>query len=452
MKKKLNNITAILDSFAKKGKWQSVIVKYITSDLFWLLVCCGTFRLVFYLSYNIGDGSGDSETYWNYSANIFQGQVDILRTPVYPYFIKMIKLFGNNSLIQNIIAVQAIISFLVIIIFYKIACFVFRNRAVILIATLIYGIMPSIINFDKCILTESLSIDATVVFMYFIISYLKRPAIWKAILFTLYIFLTIMLRPSFVILLPVMILFWILRILFIKAEWKNCLSGIAASIVCVMLIFGYSRLNFVNNGYNGISVVSNINQLDVIINANMYLDGNDSEITESIKSNLTEPHGPYNSMYNILIDKFSHDRIAQYLRSCVKNQPGVYIKDALKKMVTLSKSTTRAVYVSTKGGLSGRLLSPLSHFLSINFLIIYVLIFFDFIYIVVRMIRTRQVHWFRIILLLIIATQLVTIIIGAQGEYKRLFVIVLPCVIILLFSYADMLVSSFNKKESANAL
>jgi hypothetical protein len=152
-------------------------------------------------------------------------------------------------------------------------------------------------------------------------------------------------------------------------------------------------------------------------------------------------------MYYILFPQFSHARIAKFLKSCIKNQPGVYLKDALRKMVTLSNSTTRAVYISSRGGLSGRLLSPLSHFFSINFLIIYILLFFDFIYIIVRWLRSRQVLWFRIILFSIITTQLVTIIIGAQGEYKRLFVIVLPCVIILLFNYVDILVSSINKNK-----
>jgi len=447
MKEKLIDIKVRLDSFAQKGKWHRVIAKYISSDLFWLLICCGIFRLVFYFSFNNGDGSGDSQTYWGVSANIFQGHVDILRTPVYPYFVKIIKLFGNESLIQNIILVQAIISFLAIIIFYKIAGLVFQHRTVILIASVVYGIIPSFINFDKCILTESLSICATVVFLYFMLRYLKRPTILKAALLTLFIFITIMLRPSFIILLPIVIMFWILRIIFFKTDWKSCLAGIAASIVCVLLILGYSRLNFKDNGYNGISVVSSINQLDVIIDANMYMDGNDSVISETIKSNLTEPHGPYNSMYNILFPQFSHVRIAKYLRSCIMNQPGVYIKDALRKMITLGKSTTRAVYVSSRGGLSGKLLSPLSHFLSINFLIIYILLFIEFIYIIVRWIKSRQVLWFKIILFSIITTQLVTIIIGAQGEYKRLFVVVLPCVIILLFSYIEMLVYAISNKE-----
>ncbi len=425
MKKMLIDIKAKLDSFSQKGKWQSIIVKFISSDLFWLLISCAAIRLVFYFSLKNTDEYGDSMTYLNYSANIFLGQVDMLRTPVYPYFIKIIKLFGNDFLIQNIILIQAIISFLSIIIFYKIVGFVFQNRAVILIASIVYGIMPSLINFDKCILTESLSICATVVFLYFIISYLKRPAILKSILFTLYIFITIMLRPSFIILLPIVIMFWVLRIIFFKTDWKICLSGIAASIVCVLLILGYSRLNFINNGYNGISVVSSINQLDVIINANMYMDGNDSEISETIKSNLSEPHGPYNSMENILFAQFSHERITKFLSSCIMNQPDVYLKEALRKMVTLSKSTTKVRYASIKGGLSGSLLSLFSDIFKINFLIIYILLFFDFIYIIVHWIKSRQVLWFKIILLSIITTQLVTIVIGAQGEYQRLFVVVL---------------------------
>ena len=445
MKKRLINVIAGLDSFSQKGKWQSLIAKYISDDLFWLLIACGLFRLAFYLSFNNGDGSGDSDTYWNYSSNIFKAHIDILRTPIYPYLIKIVKLFGISSFVQNIIVVQAITSFLAIIIFYKITGFLIQNRAVKLIASVVYGIMPSFINFDKCILTESLSISAIVLFLYFIISYLKRPAILKAVLFSLYIFVTIMLRPSFIILLPVIIMFWVLRMLVFKKEWRAGLSGLAASMVCVLLMMAYSGMNFSSNGYRGLSVVSSINQLDVIINANMFMDGNDPEISATIKGNLPEPHGPYNSMYAILYPQYSHERIARFLRSCIKNQPGVYLKDALGRMANLGSSTTRAFYVTSKGGLTGRLLSPLSHFFSINFLIIYILLVIDFIYIIVQWIKARQILWFKIILFSIITTHLVTIILGAQGEYKRLFVIVLPCVIILMFSYVEMLIYSINE-------
>ena len=281
------------------SKSYGIIVKVITSDLFWLLIACGIFRLGYYYCLN-NKLCPDSNYYMFYSENIFLGQINYLVTPVYPYFIKLIRLFGEENLIQNITLTQSVISFLTIIVFYKTVCAVYKNRAVIIIATFFYGIMPSIISFDKIIITESISISCAVIFLYFIVSYLKNPTRLKAASYPLYIFFLVMLRPSFIILLPIIIIFWISRMIFLKTERKLCIYGLSASAICILLIMGYSRLNYNENKIKGISAVSTVNLLDIIVNENMYMDGNDPEITATIKNTRVGPHLPYNSYIRIL--------------------------------------------------------------------------------------------------------------------------------------------------------
>jgi hypothetical protein len=44
----------------------------------------------------------------------------------------------------------------------------------------------------------------------------------------------------------------------------------------MLLMAGYSALNKINSGFNGISLVSNNNQMAVVVNGGLYVNGNDS--------------------------------------------------------------------------------------------------------------------------------------------------------------------------------
>ncbi len=453
MRKKKIDIKTKLDALAQKGKFQGVFVKVITSDLFWLLIACGIFRLVFY--YCLNDKlCPDSNYYMNYSENIFLGQINYLVTPVYPYFIKLIKLFSEENLIRNITLAQSVISFLTIIVFYKTLCAVYKKRVVIIMATFFYGIMPSIISFDKIILTESISISGAVIFLYFIVSYLKNPTRLKAASYPLYIFFLVMLRPSFIILLPIIIIFWGLRMIFLKTERKICLYGLSASAMCILLIMGYTRLNYANNEIKGISAVSTVNLLDIIVNENMYMNGNDPEISTTIKNTLPGPHLPYNTNIRLTLFKnYPHERIDKFLKSCIINQPKSYISMIAKRIyyVIQQPASPDDSFINPKAGSFGKIGMFLLHMITIPFVLIYLMLFFDFIYIIALLIRYRQLPWFKIGLWSVITGQLLLVITGTigQADYARIFVEALPYVIVLLFGYMDMIVYAVDKGKLA---
>jgi hypothetical protein len=328
-----------------------------------------------------------------------------------------------------------------IIVFYKTINIVFQNKKVIILATIVFSIAPTISNFDVCLITESLSINAVVLFLYFIISFLKKPKLYKAILMTFYVFLLIMLRPSFLFLLPILFFFWLARILLLKKEWKLNTAGIVTSLICIFLIFGYSQLNFINNQCNSISAVASVNQLGNIIDYNIYENGNDPEISETIKNNLT-PTG----LQTDLFDNYSYSRVTKFVIGCIINQPVIYIKKTLLKIGGLSKSTTVCIMTFYKNGFMG-IPDLISNVFSISFLNLYVLMFIDLLFIIYCWIKSKQVPWFKIIVWLIIGGQFATIVIGSPAEYSGLFVVVIPCVIILLFSYIDMLLNSVDKNK-----
>lgn len=429
--------------FAQKGKWQNFISKILSNDLFWLLLFCGIFRYIFYLFFSVTHDYPDSQTYLGYSANLLLGQVEDYRTPVYPYFIRLIKLFGTTNLIQNVVFAQSVISFLTIIVFYKTLKNILKKRVVIVIATLIYGILPSTLNFDQCILTESFSISALVVFLYFVVSYLKQPAIYKAVLFTFYIFFLIMLRPAFIFLLLVIILFWIIRVIVQKTEWKMSLAGLAASTVCILLIIGYSHLNYTCNNVNNISIVSTVNQLDILIDYNIYTDKSDPGLSNYIKTNIHK----YNreDLSDSIFTLFSPGRIASYDKNCTLHHFPVYLQKSLEKIIKTRTSSTSVIYAEFKEGASGRWIEVMSNILSLKFCFLYLLLIFDFIFIIYLWVKSKEMPWLKICIWTIITAQFMTALLGAPNESERLFVSALPFIIVLLSGYADKVICAYQQ-------
>jgi dolichol kinase len=266
-----------------------------------------------------------------------------------------------------------------------------------------------------------------------------------------------MLRPSFLVLLPIMMVFWVGRILFIKTELKKGIAGLVSSFVCILLIVGYSHLNYVNSGCNNISVVSSINQLDIIMDYNIYSDNKDQEISNLIKEHLgiyalqanRVPDNDvfYDKMWDtdeIISNEYPQERIDKFVKSCITQHSGIYIKKTLSKAVNLSKLTTTSYSAEMKPILFSTLKSPLLELFSVSFAFIYFLLIFDFFYIVLQWMKSKMVPWFKIIVWTAITGQLATAIIGAENEHQRLLLLTMPFIIILFFSYVDMIYYSVD--------
>ena len=438
-----------LTSFAQKWSWSSKLVKIIYEPLFWILIISGVVRFGYY-TVLLNTQATDSAGYINYHANILLGQTEGRRTPLYPYFIKLIGLFGNQNLIDNVITAQIVISFLSIIVFYKTVQALLKKPAVIFAASLLYGVMLPVINFDKLVLTESFAAIFSLMFIYMLVSYLKKPANVKAWLLTLFVFIAIMLRPSFIYLFPLIITFWFLRLMIFKKDWKMCLSGLAASGVVMLLISGYSNLNEKNGGFNGISVVSNQNEMAVVINANLYMYGNDAEIFAAIKSNKkTYQQNSGKRVAGIdIMTRFAPDRVHKFIVKCIKTRPAAYALYIGGKLLDLQTTNIFTNYAGHKSSFLAFRINNLEYLIfCVTFNMLYFLIVFDLIMIFIEWVKRKQAPWFKIILWMLIAGQLAIAIMGGYDEYQRLILPAMPGLIILLFSYIDKICFAIDNNK-----
>ncbi len=424
-------------------------LRILSADLFWVFLISAIIRTIYY-STLLGTRQVDTASYINYHANILAGQTEALRTPVYPYFIKFIGLFSAGNLINNVATAQIIISYVSIILFYKTTRSILKNRWMIIAASLFYGTMLPIINFDKVIITESLSVSYIVFFIYLIAGYLRTPKKSLTITLTLSVFIAIMLRPSFIYLLPLTIAFWFFRLM-IKSEHKACLAGLSASIMVIILLVGYSYLNQLNFGFNGISVVTNNNQMTVITKAGLYNNGNDPEISNAIKNNFRQLHKkvvPKDSLINIM-QKFDHERVHKFVLNCMLNQKRAYAGHIYGVITSIENENIFTDYAIHKSNTLAYKIDDIEYSVfHINFIFLYLFLGLCLVFIIVKWLKTKQVPWFILFLWLIIIAQIAVAIIGGYDEYQRLIVAAIPAMIVLLFVCLDEIWAVLNSLNS----
>lgn len=398
-------------------------------------------RLLVYSFYSDYTIYPDTESYINYEANILKGEVDKFRTPVYPNFIKFIDVFSENrlELHTNITYVQEIISIISVVILYKTLKNIFKNQSVNCFATILYGCLPSIFTYNRVILTESLSISFFVIYFCLVLKYITKPTNSKTILIAFYTLILIMLRPSFIYLIIMLPILFITIFICKKEYKKQALLGFGGLACIGIIILGYCYLNKVQNNIFAISNVTQINQLDTVIGMGIYNTGDKQD--EGIINIINKRLDGYNSIWyrtttNKIMEEYTPQQIDEYLSRCIKNNFSMYLNKTIEKIFTISTMPCNEIYLRAK---TFKTIRPI-----INFSVIYILLFVEFVHIVFKSIKDKKISLEQIIMFITISGQLATIILGAQAEYSRLFVTVIP---IMLLSIAWNIDGIIEKKS-----
>lgn len=420
-------------------------LKKITNNKIWLIlliiICV---RGIVYSFYNEVAIYFDTTSYIHFEKNILKGEVDALRTPVYPNIIKFITLFGRSAeMYVNISILQEIVSLISVAVLYMTLRKEMKNQVLVNLATLLYGCLPSIFTYNRVILTESLSISLFVMYFCLIIKYLKAPSIKKAVAIGVFTLFLIMLRPSFLYLLVMLAIMFGLVFILKKENRKSAICGGIAVLGVIVSIFGYSIANKKQNGYFSISSVTQINQLDNIINLRIFDTGDprDEGIIEIIGDWLDGYDGPwYRKTTEKIMTEYTVEEVDSYISRCIKNNFWQYIERTINKVIDLQLEPCDEIYLAAKGGQA--VIKPL-----ICFGVIFIYVIYNVIYILVKTIQNKKLSLIQATLLITILGQLAIIMLGAQAEFSRLFIPVFPIVIISLAWNIDDILRDFEIKE-----
>lgn len=153
------------------------IISFLKEPLIYVIIICIILQFFMYSTVPESIMTPDSHTYAElYQRNIFKGEVDSARTPVYPYFVKLVKLIGGEENLPNNVAMtQKILFIATLIIFYYCVSHVTKNKIIITVLTLIFGTSPFIIMWNVTVLTEALSLFEMTLLILLTLKYLKKP-------------------------------------------------------------------------------------------------------------------------------------------------------------------------------------------------------------------------------------------------------------------------------------
>ncbi len=391
----------------------------------------------------------DTNTYMDAGKNLLNGHIDMMRTPIYPLFLEFcLSAFPNFNM--SIVIIQSIIFILSIFFFHRICIHFIKNKYIVFLMCLAYGTIPSTVNWEFCLLTESFSIVSIVIFVYLITLYLDKRSSLYIVMASFFIFFMVMIKPGFIYIYVILFAFLILNFILTKNERAQMTKGIISSILSLLLIFTYIQINKYQNNVNGISIVTDINTFFNIVLADIYKDNPDKEISENIDKLISEGRDPNGASYETELTYRSYkpiNRIGNFNEEALKKNKKKYNEYTILKFINVYNININAKYAGVKDKYKDYI-DLLNIFdLNIKFFHVYILLLFEFILILTYWIIHKIPPWGTIGIFSIMLLQIVVSLIGAQREFSRLICPILPLIIISIFKNISLLIDSLNIKK-----
>lgn len=205
----------------------------------------------------------DTDSYLRAIDVYANGQLDELRTPIYPLFLLSMKsLVGNNFLIATI-CLQHIVFLISVFSFYQLTVFLFCTEKKAFLITLFYVLCPSFLSYNSTILAESFTISFSVILLHFIIRiYTHRGnELLNILIVSIILAAIIFLRPAQIYFLPIIALFYIIQS--IRERNKLIFAGLIPIILISGCLYGYMKVFERQYGILSTSNVTVLNQLYV---------------------------------------------------------------------------------------------------------------------------------------------------------------------------------------------
>lgn len=393
----------------------------------------------------------DSVAYFAF-VDIFRGIVDLYHTPVYPYIIRFFEYVSKDNLIRNLIFFQQGISFLSIIPFYFVCRSVIKNRYLMIIATLFFGLWHPILNQNVNISPESLCFAGSALLLYIFVKYLEKPGKSTAVSLGLFPLLLVMLKPTYLILIFLVLLFMVLRFVLLREERIILYWGLLGLILSSAGILGYCEMN---KKHNGQFVLSNIylnNTLAHISQSGAYREGGDNEFIGIIDA--TRHLGYYTAPF--MINNNVIDKYREYIKRFPGNLPPTddmlycmaipnianYSPDRINKFVRNSVwTTTYFKYMFNRG---------------INIIIAYgnlfILLALQSAMIIGVFVKYKKIAWMQGFFILFVLGQFLSILIGGLDDIDRCLNPAYPFIILIAASFCAFLISLLKKEKIVESI
>lgn len=188
------------------------------------------FRFSWFYTHETAIVYRDSQDYLAYDPiRALQGSAVNGRAPVYGTILYLIRIIvGEWHQLHAATFLQELVGIAVLPLFSATLRRVGVGTRVRAAVLLLYGFCPAMYGWDNVVLTESLSLSATVVFFFLIVRYIQERRFWDgagALLVTLWL---IFLRPQFLTYLAMLMVFFVWRMFYADKKEKKDLGILLA--------------------------------------------------------------------------------------------------------------------------------------------------------------------------------------------------------------------------------
>lgn len=412
----------------KNSSLKLKMIKILKEPLLYLLIIIAIIQGIIYSNMPVYGETGDSDGYLHIydSESIFKGYLSDSRPPVYSYFIKVIKKIGGEENLEiNVVKAQKLLFFISIILFYCTIRLLTKKKIIICILTFIFGISPSIIIWNTFIITESIVGLEVLILAFITIKYLKNPSKILAGLMGIVILGMILTKPALIYLLPIYILFVILRFILNKEERKKLFFAIGSLLICGVVLILYCLQMKNLYGIFALTSVSNINNRLCVIYSGAYEEIRDNAIANEVSELVAEQPVTEGRTYEIngkITDTHSAEELKEFVELAVKTN--TYKEYMLNRVIALGSENIGTAYPMGEpyDKEASQNLSSISRILiPITFGFIYIVILGSVIYLVWYLIKYKKINWISAFFTSTIFSGLFTLIVGAPFEPQRLF-------------------------------
>lgn len=380
----------------------------------------------------------DSSSYISAWDVFLRGEIDKWRTPVYPFFLGILKtIFGEGHYLLVAVAIQHIVFLFSVRYLYLLLSSVICSRRVAFWLTAFYALYPCVQTYNCFIQTETFAISGIIFFLYSVIILSRTGKTFYIISSLSWLLLLVFHRPASIYLPP--ILFVGFGLFLLKRDVKHrkiAIYEMAGGLIVGVLLVVYS-FNF--KFCYGVFTPTGVGIINKYITARMAGAIDPTIICDPEMRNYMdrcfaeyERQGGTNVHKEVEegINKFGMKPFSDFVNASVSINKDEYLKRLWWNFRRISDDDlfVTAFYDSAVTDITG-----------LKIKVLYYLLIIYFVVISLWMKYRKEIAWFSVILFMIGFSNLFLVIIASPSEFGRLCLSALPVYIIMLGQLLDII-------------
>ena len=386
----------------------------------------------------------DSFSYIDAWDSLSEGRLDALRTPVYPVFLHVLSvLFGLRHYLLAAICFQHLFFLVSLGSFYRLAERFCTSHETVFWLSLVYGVLPAITSWNNCILTESLALSGTVILLEAVFRTKEKPTVLRAVFVALLLTLLLLLRPIFIYIIPVFIVYSVALQIGRKGRKGGWYigAGVLLSSLCFILYMNEYKKEY---GIFSSSNVSIINQYYIARQNNLI------DTTAIRDEGLKADIGQYFLRHGEKVEDLS--LVWEEAQEIVTRHRLDVIRESLE-------TTARGNLVETARSVKNRFVSSAQKplwfspiwrisvcFYTFGFYLntLYLFLLLYTLFLLYRIFKNKSLPWDTLLLYMLGVSNIIVAVVGAQDEWGRLIFPSMP----IWFLLAGQVCGNFQRKAS----